>query len=657
MKKVLAFIMAFVLCCGFATTAGARVSKLGTGTKLALTLPDLQKADSDIPAEEAREVSERYSKIAGKAYIKPKTASPVTHLDQKGNDKKGIAILVDFPVYDTQGNTIDDQNGKISDIPGIRPVTDANVRPGSFTYERLPGSIFNDLLNGTTYNPYDLDIFNWLKYYGDGLEYDVTTGKQTYDPGLSTPIPAPTDRTLKNYFNEVSYGQFGIKVDIANNSNWLIMPHPYEYYLGQDQGYYNENGEAHIAELVTDAINAADAAGIDFSQYAVDAQPGDFDELYGDGRTEVTAYDGTTAVTTNKIVPNIFIVHRGTGAEYSRDPEIIWSHKWSILSADYFGYYDRTGEYKPEEEVKYIARDGVVLNVYNICPEVGQDMSGYRVNLIPSLKDVGYEGRVPSPPNPGVYCHEFSHVLGVPDQYDYGYDSNGTDMMSLMCGGDTGGHIDYRWYWDNSPVHLDSWSKVHLGFAQPINVDLTKGKQTLTLNPVELEPDIYKIVVPGSNGREYFLLENRQQIGYDKGLACNGDGEALHGLEVYHVVEDIYSRNPNRPNEAADMDNDHLGKSQQGVDYYTETGESHYAFSVIQADGRYDLEGAYPNYSDAGDLFPGKNNVTKLGANINDIINTSSVYKWNTKSTYTGIVIDNIAEKDGIVTCEVYLEK
>jgi hypothetical protein len=38
-------------------------------------------------------------------------------------------------------------------------------------------------------------------------------------------------------------------------------------------------------------------------------------------------------------------------------------------------------------------------------------------------------------------------------------------------------------------------------------------------------------VVPGSNGKEYFLLENRQQIGYDKGLAYTEDG--IISSEVY----------------------------------------------------------------------------------------------------------------------------
>jgi uncharacterized protein YycO len=53
MKKVFAFVMALVFCCALATAAGAYAkpgSSTGSGSRLQLILPDLQKADPDIPA-------------------------------------------------------------------------------------------------------------------------------------------------------------------------------------------------------------------------------------------------------------------------------------------------------------------------------------------------------------------------------------------------------------------------------------------------------------------------------------------------------------------------------------------------------------------------------------------------------------------------------
>ena len=40
----------------------------------------------------------------------------------------------------------------------------------------------------------------------------------------------------------------------------------------------------------------------------------------------------------------------------------------------------------------------------------------------------------------------------------------------------------------------------------------------VTLAPAETDPVAYKMVVPDSGGKEYFLFENRQAIGFDEGI-------------------------------------------------------------------------------------------------------------------------------------------
>jgi len=219
----------------------------------------------------------------------------------------------------------------------------------------------------------------------------------------------------------------------------------------------------------------------------------------------------------------------------------------------------------------------------------------------------------------------------------------------------SGRNIASGFYSGNTPVHMDAWSKMYLGFAEPKVISPTKGKkQTITLRPSSIAPDIFKIDVPGSNGREYFLLENRQQRGYDVGLSYNVDGNKLHGLAVYHIVNDILVRNFDRPNEAQNWDYNHTGLS-NFLD--PSTGEHHYGISLIQADGKYDME-KYVNDGDSGDLFPGKKNVTSLSSKYNSPINTTSLYKWSTSNTETGIAIQNIKENaDGTVTCEVVFTK
>jgi len=441
---------------------------------------------------------------------------------------------------------------------------------------------------------------------------------------------------MKNYFNEVSYDQFGITVDVVG---WVTLPHSYDYYLGQDKGYYNENGDAHMGELVADAISLADAAGINFAEYSVPARPGDFSEMDGDDTTY--EQDG---VILDSVVPNIFIIHRGSGAEYNLDPSIIWSHKWSILSASYFGEYYQTGAPPDESTLKYLVVDGVVVNVYNIVPEVGQDITGY------------YYGTplAPSPAYVGVYAHEFSHVLGVPDQYDYGYDSQGTGMFSLMASGSWGRDIQYRYYSQNSPVHLDAWSKYYLGFASP---EVVSTPQALTLRPVSQYPDMVKIVVPGSDGSEYFLLENRQQDSFDRGLAYTVGGADLHGLTIYHIDDSVFQRNFHRPNEAANWDWNSRGKKQIREFTDPNTGESHYAIGIEQADGLWDLEHNM-NDGDAGDVFPGIGGVTALNPGANSRPNTIPWYQWE-PGLESGIRLYDVAEDPttGVITLKVAFDR
>jgi immune inhibitor A len=602
MKRIGPILLVFIL---VFSCYSVTLAKPQSQSSFVPKLPDYQKVDADL-AKELKAKGQKTSgkelhNINGKAYMKPQDSGSLDYKNVDDLKTKGIAIVVDFPVESEQ----------ISDVPGV-------------DYDQLPIHLFDDLINGDTYDPYQLEMFKNLAQFN---------GQK-----------ASTNRTMKNFYNEASYGKFSMDIDVAG---WYELPHSYEYYLGQNKGYYNENGDAHIAELVKDAINLA-SQDVDFSQYAVDAQPGDF-WLHGNNTTFVK--DGQEIT---KIVPNLLIIHRGTGAEFSLDPSLIWSHKWDITSAGYYGDYYQTGQVPDESSLDHFVVDGVALDTYNIVPEVGQDITGYLKVSYPDLVGPDYVRRAPSPPYVGVFAHEFGHVLGLPDFYDYGYDSEGIGMFSLMAGGSYGRDLQDRYYSGNTPVHPDAWSKTFLGFADPIEV-IKDSK--LTLRPSVHYPDIYKVVVPGSNGREYFLLENRQQTGFDAGLAYNMDGSSLHGLVVYHVVEDILVRNNDRPNEAQNWDNNHLGLANFMDKGPYATGEHHYAVSVLQADGQYNLE-RYVNDGDAGDVFPGKYNVTSILDKAELKLNTTSLYKWGKANTETGIVFNNIVEKeDGTISLSVLFKK
>lgn len=466
-----------------------------------------------------------------------------------------------------------------------------DTAPGADSYEQIPVSQFNDLLFGTEYNPYSMNQFS--KY-------------ATYNG-----VAAPTNRTLHNFYNEASYG----KVNVTGEVVEVQMPHPYSYYkIGQP--YYsvqNDYGDYTMGPFVQDAVKAADAR-VDFSQFAVNGE-----------------------------VPNVFLIHPGTGAEWNLDPSIIWSHKWEASWAAYYNEWARTGiqpdEYQWQKEIDShkITVDGVKVDSYAIEPEVGGDITGY------------YYGtkQGPFPAQVGVYAHEFGHVLGLPDLYDYGYDSEGVGAYTIMAGGSWTRFPNAAPYSGNSPVHFDAWSKYFLGFTQPKELS---GQGTYTLRSAATTPDSMKLVVPGSNGSEYFLIENRQQTPgtFDLGLSRYGSG--VHGLAVYHVDENVLARNFWRPNEAQNW----FQSRKQGVFVNPDNGETHYAVSVVQADNAWDLE-RNNNRGDSGDLY-------KKGAlTPTSTPNTGSYYFSSagngTQTNYTGIYIKNITENaDGTVTFQAGFE-
>jgi hypothetical protein len=170
----------------------------------------------------------------------------------------------------------------------------------------------------------------------------------------------------------------------------------------------------------------------------------------------------------------------------------------------------------------------------------------------------------------------------------------------------------------------------------------------MVLRPAELFPDVYKMAVPFSGGKEYFLLENRQQIGFDQGLNVYGDAEygpSIRGLAIYHVDDVVMNRNYWRPNEA---ENWKEFRSEGWRKVWT--GESHYGISLVQADDRWDLEtGYYGGFT--GDLYPGRWNATTFGSTT--FPNSSSYYFWAgsaPKFGYSGVTVNDIVEAGGTVS-------
>ncbi|MFA5778629.1 MAG: M6 family metalloprotease domain-containing protein [Elusimicrobiota bacterium] len=183
-------------------------------------------------------------------------------------------------------------------------------------------------------------------------------------------------------------------------------------------------------------------------------------------------------------VDHLIIIHSGAGQESSGDPNDIWSHKSSLDA---------------EKTV-----DGKKISDYTMLSEF-------------------------SPM--GTFAHEFFHDLGAPDLYDYDYDGEPVGDWCLMSGGGWLGTPA-----GSKPSHISGYLKYDIdadatnGVAGWLSRTDVNGEGTISINQLETNPlnSLYRIIIPGS--REYFLLENRQQSGYDASLP-----EA--GILIWHIDE------------------------------------------------------------------------------------------------------------------------
>ncbi len=268
------------------------------------------------------------------------------------------------------------------------------------------------------------------------------------------------------------------------------------------------------------------------------------------------------------LVDGLIIVHGGPGHEESASDADMHSHKWNL------------GLYK-------LSADGVTIDDYVIGPEESYDSQ--------SISNIG------------VFCHEYGHLLGLPDLYDVTDQDNtsaGLGRWSLMATGSYNGG-------SRLPAHLDAWCKAYLGFVEPTQV--TENTTGVSIPEIETVPETYKLWNDGDyHGNEYFLIENRQKTGFDAGLP----GE---GLLIYHVDESA---------------GDAIGNN---------TDPQRYHVALEQADGLKQLEFTRNNSGDAGDPYPGV-------SDNRDFDDASTPDSRSNGDLVTQTAVWNISDPDSVMT-------
>ena len=327
------------------------------------------------------------------------------------------------------------------------------------------------------------------------------------------------------------------------------------YKLNQPSLYYGKGENDNTYALVSDACKAADK-DVDFSRYDAD----------GDGMVDL-----------------VYIIYAGYPASMSGNPNDIWPK--SGPGNDSFGTYDG----------KKVCRFGVHAEL-NFGRELNQK-NGFLLSGI------------------GLFCHEFSHTLGLPDLYPTvdasKVDNQNPEMWDLMDGG------EYTYNGGYCPTPYSPWEMDVMGWATPI--ELSDEKQTVTLKSYGKERVAYKI--KGENN-EYLLLQNIQIGGWWTGVAL----VYKKGMLVWRI--DYNNEDVN----LFDNPNNTKGKPKVMIvpaDGYVISDYNH-------GDGQKWTDKEY-QASLQGDPFPGATNKTKL---LSVVLNKSTLEK----------PFYNIKKADGVIT-------
>ena len=199
------------------------------------------------------------------------------------------------------------------------------------------------------------------------------------------------------------------------------------------------------------ALDSIDSE-VDFSQYDTD----------GDGYVDM-----------------VFFLVAGFSANYGgNDQSYLWPHMYYLFNA-------------PEH-------DGVLFGLYACSTEIA-----------------GWEGYYSSVNGIGTFCHEFGHVLGLPDLYDTDYEGSGGESRnpgewSIMAGGSGN---DFG----RNPVGYSLYERYSLGFTTPQLLDAAGEYE---MQPLDVSNKGYRLNTP--NQDEFFLIENRQPGKWDKHLPGHG---------------------------------------------------------------------------------------------------------------------------------------
>ena len=265
------------------------------------------------------------------------------------------------------------------------------------------------------------------------------------------------------------------------------------------------------------------------------------------------------------VVDNIFIFYAGRGEASGGSANSVWPHSWNMNSAGYPNLY----------------YDGVRVHTYGCSNEW----------------EVSYGGGRPD--GVGTFIHEFSHVMGLPDLY-------ATSYTSAFTPGEWSA-LDYGPYNNDgmTPPNYGAFERYALGWIKPREID---HAVSATLQPIG---ENVCGIIRSAKDTEFFLVENRQQTGWDTYIPH-------HGMLIWHIDYNANVWSQNTVNNSA----------------------SHQYVDIEEADG------SQSDFSVSGDPFPGTSNKTSFTAST-----TPAMKTWS--GTGLNFPITDIAENGEVITFNV----
>lgn len=353
-----------------------------------------------------------------------------------------------------------------------------------------------------------------------------------------------------DYFNRMlnergfsSYGGTGSAVDYFEECSDGQFRPQFDVYgpitLSREMSYYGGNdyygNDKYPHKMIIEACQQLDSK-VNFADYDRD----------GDG-----------------YIDNVFVFYAGRGEADGGGSNTVWPHSYDITSAE------------PSTAYRF---DGKRLDRYGCTNEWSSD------------------GR---PDGVGTFCHEFSHVMGLPDLY-------ATSYTGAFTPGDWSA-LDSGPYNNNgcTPPLYSAFERYALGWMEPRVID---GPADITLKDIGHNE---ACIIPTGDPDEFFLLENRQQKSWDKYIPG-------HGMLVWHIDYD----------------------SQVWTNNVVNNTSSHQYVDLEEADNR------RTESTRAGDAFPGTSKITSFTDQTSPSMKT-----WGGKSL--GLPVTDITESNGVITFKV----